>query len=180
MKASYDIKEKFKCYLSHYGVLRESSTTIKLCVVFNGSQRTKSGESLNTHLLVGTNLLPALTDVLLRWRDGIGTAMYSSRTSRRCIDKFSFIRKIETTNAFFGGDLFKDRLTNKNKYINTMFAPLCATIFSLVLNARVLSPKYRSPICSFPALAHSWSLARSHVRRHAFGYLDSSHSGGFI
>ncbi|KMQ86943.1 hypothetical protein RF55_13931, partial [Lasius niger] len=55
-------------YLPHHGVLRESSITTKLRVVFNGSQRTRTGESLNSHLLVGANLLPALSDVLLRWR----------------------------------------------------------------------------------------------------------------
>ncbi|XP_029178446.1 uncharacterized protein LOC114946187 [Nylanderia fulva] len=31
-------------------------------------KRTRSGESLNAHLLTGANLLPALADVLLRWR----------------------------------------------------------------------------------------------------------------
>ncbi|XP_071576379.1 uncharacterized protein [Temnothorax nylanderi] len=56
------------CYLPHHGVLRESSTSTKLRVVFNGSQQTPSGESLNHHLLVGANLLPALADVLMRWR----------------------------------------------------------------------------------------------------------------
>lgn len=56
------------CYLPHHGVLRETSTTTKLRVVFNGSQRTHSDESLNSHILVGANLLPALADVLLRWR----------------------------------------------------------------------------------------------------------------
>ncbi|XP_029158981.1 uncharacterized protein LOC114931178 [Nylanderia fulva] len=57
-----------KCYLPHHGVLKESSTTTKLRVVFNGSQRTQAGTSLNSHLLTGANLLPALNDVLLRWR----------------------------------------------------------------------------------------------------------------
>jgi len=56
------------CYLPHHGVLRDSSVTTKLRVVFNGSQRTHTGESLNTNLLVGANLLPTLADVLLRWR----------------------------------------------------------------------------------------------------------------
>ncbi|XP_071577170.1 uncharacterized protein [Temnothorax nylanderi] len=56
------------CYLPHHGVLKEASTTTKLRVVFNGSQRTSSGESLNDHLFAGANLLPALADVLLRWR----------------------------------------------------------------------------------------------------------------
>ncbi|XP_029166209.1 uncharacterized protein LOC114937015 [Nylanderia fulva] len=60
--------EKIRCYLPHHGVLKESSTTTKLRVVFNGSQRTRTGTSLNSHLLTGANLLPALTDVLLRWR----------------------------------------------------------------------------------------------------------------
>ncbi|XP_025265103.1 uncharacterized protein LOC112638181 [Camponotus floridanus] len=57
-----------KCYLPHHGVLRETSTTTKLRVVFNGSQLTPLGTSLNASLLTGTNLLPALADVLLRWR----------------------------------------------------------------------------------------------------------------
>lgn len=56
------------CYLPHHGVLRRSSATTKLRVVFNGSQRTSSGTSLNAQLLVGANLLPTLADVLLRWR----------------------------------------------------------------------------------------------------------------
>ncbi|XP_024867312.1 uncharacterized protein LOC112451722 [Temnothorax curvispinosus] len=57
-----------ECYLPHHGVLKEASTTTKLRVVFNGSQRTSSGDSLNDHLFAGANLLPALADVLLRWR----------------------------------------------------------------------------------------------------------------
>ncbi|XP_071582288.1 uncharacterized protein, partial [Temnothorax nylanderi] len=65
---SPDHEVKPECYLPHHGVLRESSTSTKLRVVFNGSQQTPSGESLNHHLLVGANLLPALADVLMRWR----------------------------------------------------------------------------------------------------------------
>ncbi|XP_076659893.1 uncharacterized protein LOC143363181 [Halictus rubicundus] len=55
-------------YLPHHGVLRESSTTTKLRVVFNGSRPTTNGKSLNDFLLRGPNLLPNLADVLLRWR----------------------------------------------------------------------------------------------------------------
>ncbi|KAL6421402.1 hypothetical protein ACFW04_011795 [Cataglyphis niger] len=50
------------CYLPHHRMLRESSATIKFCVVFNRLQRVRSGESLNTQLLVGVNLLSALAD----------------------------------------------------------------------------------------------------------------------
>lgn len=56
------------CYLSHHGVLREASFSTKLRVVFNGSATLPSGASLNRYLHVGPNLLPALADVLLRWR----------------------------------------------------------------------------------------------------------------
>ncbi|XP_025264622.1 uncharacterized protein LOC112637994 [Camponotus floridanus] len=61
------IKNNPVCYLPHHGVLRTSSTTTKLRVVFNGSQCTPAGDSLNNTLLVGANLLPTLADVLLRW-----------------------------------------------------------------------------------------------------------------
>jgi len=56
------------CYLPHHGVFKEASQSTKLRVVFNGSQRTRAGDSLNQCLLVGPNLLPALADVILRWR----------------------------------------------------------------------------------------------------------------
>ncbi|XP_076301937.1 uncharacterized protein LOC143220085 [Lasioglossum baleicum] len=55
-------------YLPHHGVLRESSKTTKLRVVFNGSMPSANGKSLNDFLLRGPNLLPNLADVLLRWR----------------------------------------------------------------------------------------------------------------
>ncbi|XP_076301710.1 uncharacterized protein LOC143219719 [Lasioglossum baleicum] len=55
-------------YLPHHGVLKPSSTTTKLRVVFNGSWSEPSQQSLNDCLHVGPNLLPLLADVLLRWR----------------------------------------------------------------------------------------------------------------
>ncbi|XP_024889273.1 uncharacterized protein LOC112465780 [Temnothorax curvispinosus] len=56
------------CYLLHHGVMRATSSTTKLRVVFNGSATVSTGDSLNQHLMVGLNLLLALTDVLTRWR----------------------------------------------------------------------------------------------------------------
>ncbi|XP_046590243.1 uncharacterized protein LOC124293434 [Neodiprion lecontei] len=55
-------------YLPHHGVVRDSSSTTKLRVVFNGSQRTNLGLSLNDNLLVGPKVQTDLADVLLRWR----------------------------------------------------------------------------------------------------------------
>lgn len=49
-------------------MLRSSDTAAKIRVVFNGSSRTPVGTSLNEALYTGPNLLPALTDVVLRWR----------------------------------------------------------------------------------------------------------------
>lgn len=51
-----------------YGVMRETSSTTKLRVVFNESAAGESGISLNDHLTVGVNLLPPLGNILLRWR----------------------------------------------------------------------------------------------------------------
>ncbi|RLU19576.1 hypothetical protein DMN91_008133 [Ooceraea biroi] len=56
------------CYLPHHGVLRESSLSTKLRVVFNGSSSLPSGTSLNQLLHAGPSLLPALFDILLQWR----------------------------------------------------------------------------------------------------------------
>ncbi|XP_023247561.1 uncharacterized protein LOC106641558 [Copidosoma floridanum] len=55
-------------YLPHHGVLRESCSTTKLRVVFNGFVTTKSGTSLNSCLYSGQNLLPTLFDLIMRWR----------------------------------------------------------------------------------------------------------------
>ncbi|KAM0726171.1 hypothetical protein ACS0PU_008252 [Formica fusca] len=63
-----DVVPEPRCYLPHHGVMREASTTTKLRVVFNGSSKLPTGKTLNRHLRIGPNLLPALADILLRWR----------------------------------------------------------------------------------------------------------------
>lgn len=68
IKSSETEQKMRMCYLPHHGVLRESSITTKLRVVFNGSWTLLAGESLNKHLLTGQNLLSLLTDILLHWR----------------------------------------------------------------------------------------------------------------
>ncbi|XP_044005614.1 uncharacterized protein LOC122850549 [Aphidius gifuensis] len=50
VKAS-PVEDHSKCYyLPHHSVIKESSTSTKLRVVFNGSQKTNTGESLNDNL----------------------------------------------------------------------------------------------------------------------------------
>lgn len=52
-------------YLPHHGVLRESSRTTKLRVVFNASNRTTTGLSLNDILHAGAKLQTDICDILL-------------------------------------------------------------------------------------------------------------------
>lgn len=55
-------------YLPHHGVVRESSMTTKLRVVFDASCKTSSGASLNDTLLVGPTIQDDLFSILTRFR----------------------------------------------------------------------------------------------------------------
>ena len=55
-------------YLPKHAVHKEDSTTSKLRIVFDASEKTTSGTSLNDHLLVGPTVHPPLIDILLRFR----------------------------------------------------------------------------------------------------------------
>jgi len=59
---------KFFYYLPHHGVVRETSSTTKLRVVFNGSSRTTTGVSLNDFLHTGTKLQIDVFNVLIWFR----------------------------------------------------------------------------------------------------------------
>ena len=55
-------------YMPSHGVVKLTSTTTKLRVVFDASAKTTSGVCLNDILLPGPNLYPLLTDVILAFR----------------------------------------------------------------------------------------------------------------
>ena len=55
-------------YLPSHGVVKLSSTTTKLRVVFDASAKTTTGISLNDTLLPGPSLYPLLTDIILAFR----------------------------------------------------------------------------------------------------------------
>lgn len=55
-------------YLPHHGVIRESSLTTKLRVVFNGSSRTNTGVSLNDLLYTGSKLQTDVFNILIWFR----------------------------------------------------------------------------------------------------------------
>ncbi|XP_055613269.1 uncharacterized protein LOC129759772 [Uranotaenia lowii] len=55
-----------RCFLPHHPVLKESSTTTKLRVVFDASCKTSSGTSLNDGLLAGPVIQEDLRSIILR------------------------------------------------------------------------------------------------------------------
>ncbi|KAG7304901.1 hypothetical protein JYU34_010297 [Plutella xylostella] len=61
-------KPPFGYYLPHHAVVRESSETTKLRVVFDGSAKTSSGKSLNDIQHVGPVVQDELFDILIRFR----------------------------------------------------------------------------------------------------------------
>jgi hypothetical protein len=63
-----ECQSRISVYIPHHPVLRDSSTTTKLRVVFNASCRTTNGTSLNDYLLIGPKLQQDLAAILLRWR----------------------------------------------------------------------------------------------------------------
>ncbi|XP_011699619.1 PREDICTED: uncharacterized protein LOC105456927 [Wasmannia auropunctata] len=55
-------------YLPHHGVLKESSSSTKLRVVFDASAKNHKGVSLNDSLLIGPVLQDNLIDIVMRFR----------------------------------------------------------------------------------------------------------------
>ncbi|XP_029055232.2 uncharacterized protein LOC114882514 [Osmia bicornis bicornis] len=55
-------------YLPHHAVVKESSTTTKVRVVFDASAKTSSGLSLNDTLLIGPTIQDTLFSILIRFR----------------------------------------------------------------------------------------------------------------
>ena len=69
MPAADLTKAESQCYyLPTHGVLKESSTTTKLRIVYDASASSSTGVSLNGQLLLGPNLYPHLTSLILTFR----------------------------------------------------------------------------------------------------------------
>lgn len=60
--------KKSTYYLPHHAVVKPSSTTTKVRVVFDASAKTNSGKSLNDLQMVGPRIQQELVSILLRWR----------------------------------------------------------------------------------------------------------------
>ena len=55
-------------FLPHHAVMKESSTTTKVRVVFDASCRSLDGTSLNDHLLTGPKLQRDIREIIFNWR----------------------------------------------------------------------------------------------------------------
>ncbi|XP_075150708.1 uncharacterized protein LOC142224810 [Haematobia irritans] len=60
--------DTLSCYLPHHPVINLEKKTSKLRVVFNASNKTSNGNSLNDILHVGPTLLQDLVLLIVRWR----------------------------------------------------------------------------------------------------------------
>ncbi|XP_029177465.1 uncharacterized protein LOC114945397 [Nylanderia fulva] len=65
---SHEMPLRPSLYIPHHSVLKESSSTSPLRVVFNASSSTFNGTSLNDHLLPGSKLQNDLPSIIMRWR----------------------------------------------------------------------------------------------------------------
>ncbi|XP_021961694.1 uncharacterized protein LOC110857403 [Folsomia candida] len=59
---------KFRCYLPHHFVVKESSTTTKFRVVFNASAKTSNGVTLNETMMIGPSTQDSLANLIMRFR----------------------------------------------------------------------------------------------------------------
>jgi len=66
-------------YLPHHAIVKESSTTTKFRVVFDGSTKSTTRKSLNDILAPGPTTQPELFDILLRLRSHIVVITHSRR-----------------------------------------------------------------------------------------------------
>jgi hypothetical protein len=68
MKKCNKVSSEETYFIPHHAVLKESSTTTKLRVVFDASANTKNGENFNQQCYTGPRLQENLTRLLIRWR----------------------------------------------------------------------------------------------------------------
>ncbi|GBM20028.1 hypothetical protein AVEN_109707-1 [Araneus ventricosus] len=95
---SVDVKHEH-FYIPHHHVIKESSLTTRLRVVFNASAKSSSGVSLNDTLMTGPKNQDDLFAILLRFRSH-NIAVTSD--FKKCIVKLTLIMRIVIFKKFFG------------------------------------------------------------------------------
>ena len=140
-------------YLPHHGVLKTSSVPNKIRVVFNASQPSTSGTSINDMMMNGGIVQPTLIQVFLRFRLPIHVF---------CTDITKMYRMIEVheTNQNMQLILWKPNLEERTKVFRlktvtygTVAAPFLAT---RVLNQLAADEQHRFPLASAALLNNTY------------------------
>ncbi|XP_036342838.1 uncharacterized protein LOC118752096 [Rhagoletis pomonella] len=74
------------CVLPHHAVVKETSVTTKLRIVYDASSKTSNGRSLNDLLCIGPPLQNDLSAVILKWRLHRYVFLADIQKMYRCID----------------------------------------------------------------------------------------------
>lgn len=61
-------RKQGKYYMPHQAVIRETSLTTKVRVVFDASSKTSNGKSLNDIMHTGPKLQKDIFDIITKWR----------------------------------------------------------------------------------------------------------------
>ncbi|XP_048522596.1 uncharacterized protein LOC125504514, partial [Dendroctonus ponderosae] len=143
--------ENVKFYLPHHGVVKQSSTTTKLRVVFDGSVKSSSGISLNDTLKVGPKLQDDLMDLLLNFRTHKVAFTADIEKMYRCVMLNKPDRELHRI-------LFRSSLTDElNHYqLNTVtYGTSCASFLAIrALRQVAIDMKDQYPTVSNTILSH--------------------------
>jgi hypothetical protein len=69
MQLVKNLPDKSSIYLPHHAVLKESSTTTRLRVVFDASAKTTNNRSLNDNLMCGPTIQRDLFSIVVEFRN---------------------------------------------------------------------------------------------------------------
>ncbi|XP_044249578.1 uncharacterized protein [Drosophila takahashii] len=148
------------CYLPHHPVIKESSTTTKVRVVFDGSMKTSNGKSLNEILAIGPKLHMELPAILINWRAIRFAFLADVEKMYRCIN-------IHKKDAQFQRILWKpDNTVQVEEYAccTVMFGTSCAPYLAIRVMQQLAEDE-----------EHNYPLAANVLKRQM--YVDDVLSG---
>ncbi|XP_044317958.1 uncharacterized protein LOC123038150 isoform X2 [Drosophila rhopaloa] len=148
------------CYLPHHPVIKESSTTTKVRVVFDGSMKTSNGKSLNEILAIGPKLHMELPAILINWRVIRFAFLADVEKMYRCIN-------IHKKDAQFQRILWKtDNTVQVEEYAccTVMFGTSCAPYLAIRVMQQLAEDE-----------EHNYPLAANVLKRQM--YVDDVLSG---
>ncbi|GFY76701.1 DUF1758 domain-containing protein, partial [Trichonephila inaurata madagascariensis] len=147
----HDYAKRETYYLPHHAVLRDSSTTTKLRVVFDASAKSTTGYSLNDLLMVGPRVQRDVYPILLSFR---------TFQIAVCADLEKMFRqiKISSEDTNWQRILWRDNpkeLVKEYRLTTVTYGTSCAPYLSTqTLTQIALDERERYPLASFATLHH--------------------------